>query len=187
VDAPLKKLPFDDMNELLFQGWAAKQYDIPTSEVGRGAIDSSQDVVTWEVNGKSYGALFVEDQLHDVEVRWASAVSPTIEQALECLGPPSSYSAFTLDAAHGPITELYLWYPDQGLFLDGGAPAGTAIKANFPLYRLTVTQPRPIEEMIQLGTVGGDALNALILRRVRPWPGSLENLEVTQEVLYPPE
>ena len=126
-----------------------------------------------------YIASFHEERkLMNIRVRWGNR-QPTLAQAIDCLGPPQHHvAAFVPDNL--PRLDLDLWYVEKGLVVSSYSfRRRTQLPAIQPEYRMnyfTVVAPGNLEQMVSNKHI--PSAHAYILCRLRPWPGSIEAIEV---------
>ncbi len=132
----------------------------------------------------SYSAWFGEErQLIAIRAYWRKPFA-TLFQVIDCLGAPDLYSArYELD--NEPQLDLQLWYVERGFsFNHYSYPRNKTHPPIKPAQRIdgfSVAAPLPFNRAFpDLYAAGGDPVrsaNALCL--IKPWPGSIEAIEVT--------
>ncbi len=131
----------------------------------------------------SYSAWFGEErQLEGIEASWRPFA--TLSQVIECLGAPDFYSGrYELD--HEPQLDFRFWYVDTGFsFRHYSYPRRRTHPPINPTQRIDgfhVAAPlRSRRAAPEIYTAGDDPArfaNALCL--IKPWPGSIEAIEIT--------
>ena len=134
--------------------------------------------------GSGYSAWFREDRrLFQIIVRWDNP-EPSIAQVIDCLGAPDFYEAYYEPVAEARSLELALWYVEKGLVVQNSSihyrERTPAVSPRQRLEHLIVGAPGDLEEMVRNVYTGGDdpSWQAYTLCLLRPWPGSVEEIEV---------
>ena len=135
-------------------------------------------------SGAAYSALFREERrLVKVDVRWQYP-QPTLSQVIDCLGFPQYYEAIFQSGLHSPHLVLGLWYTEKGLVVNHNSSdylePPPAIHPRLRMESFIVVAPGSPEQMVPNAyTKGYDpAIQAYGLCLLRPWPGSIEALEL---------
>lgn len=112
---------------------------------------------------------------------------PTLLQVLECLGPPAYHEATLYSGIESHFLTVTLWYTERGIVADGLTfPAlqhPPTIDAHFRIGMFTFVAPGELEEMILnagYAFVTADFPNYANCI-LKPWPGSIETVEVELE------
>ena len=131
-----------------------------------------------------YEAWFGEDRhLLGIEASWRHPFA-TLSQVLDCLGPPDLYSA-RFEADHEAQLNLNLWYVEKGFsFRHYSYPRAQRYQTVWPGQRIdnfSVTAPLPLSQAYPDPYTAGDdpALSASAMCPMKPWPGSIEAIELT--------
>lgn len=124
-----------------------------------------------------------------VAVSWSRKWAlPTLAQVIHCLGKPDYYvAAHVEDNTHW--LEFNLWYVEKGIAVKGSFDLhlfrAMAVRPETPMrnsatYELAgdfvVVEAGDLERMVS--DVYGSAFGAWKLCLIRPWPGSIEALEI---------
>lgn len=138
--------------------------------------------------GQTYRALFRRDRLlTQVEVWWGrSRLPPTLAQVIDCLGFPQYFeSVYTYGAGEAPFRlTLGLWYTEKGLVVNHTSFHNRVqlptIHPKQKMDSFFVVAPGPPEQMVRDVYTLGDqpSVHAYGLCVLRPWPGSIEAIEV---------
>ena len=135
-------------------------------------------------SGSGHSAWFREDRrLFQITVRWDDP-KPSLTEVIDCLGFPDYYEAFFEQGIHARNLRLALWYVDKGLVVFHSSihyrERTPAVSPRQPLEYLIVVAPGNLEEMARNVYRNGDdpAWQAYTLCLLRPWPGSIEEMEV---------
>ena len=130
-----------------------------------------------------------EGKLLRVAVSWSrERAPPTLAQMIDCLGTPDYYAAAHVkDRSHW--LEFTLWYVEKGIAVKGSFDLNLfrpmAVRPETPMrnsatYELpgsfVVVEAGDLEQMVS--DVYGSALQAWKLCLIRPWPGSIEAVEI---------
>lgn len=134
--------------------------------------------------GAAYSALFREERrLIKVDVLWQDP-QPTLTQVIDCLGFPEYYEAIFQPATEGRHLRLGLWYTEKGLVVNHDSfdyrepPPAIHPKLRMDGF-IVVTAGDPEQMAPNVYTVGyKPAIQAYGLCVLRPWPGSIEAIEI---------
>ena len=140
------------------------------------------------------------EKLMHIVVNWSRRISsmPTLAQVLDCLGTPDYYSAALVEDGWNHWFKFDLWFMEQGLFVQGSfnvkggaSPTGaeafpTAIRPETLMGSIAthallgdVIAVAPTQDIAQMvSDVYGTSLLAWELCLIRPWPGSIEAIEI---------
>ena len=143
--------------------------------------------VIWQDFGDEYdiqfSALFRKEQsLFQIFTQWYP--EPTLAQIVGCLGYPEYYEASYTQGVDSPMLSLAFWYVKRGFIIEHvslhSQEQPPAIDAEYRIDRLTVVAPGEREEMVvnAFKLVDNQNLLAYGLCVLRPWPGSIEAIEV---------
>ena len=163
--------------------WGIEQEQIRYESTWRSDL-----AVQWNssISGRNvlYSAWFGEErQLLGIDASWRKPFA-TLSQVIDCLGAPDLYSArYELD--NEPQLDLSLWYVERGFsFRHFSYPRrrpDPPIQAGQRIDSFSVVAPlaldRAFPDLYAAGTDPVRSANALCL--IKPWPGSIEALEVT--------
>lgn len=170
-------------------------WEIDKDQVHIPSAELSEDVrMYWskQIDGEEgvrYRAIFrLDRQLTRIEARWSrSRLPPTLAQVIDCLGSPQYYeSVYTYGAGEAPRRlVLGLWYTAKGLVVyhtsfHNRVDRLPAIHPNQWMDSFIVVAPGVPEQMVPNVHTGGDNLeiDAYGLCVLKPWPGSIEAMEV---------
>ena len=155
--------------------------------------DGKNVVVRWLVEfsdeaDPAYAAHYHKDRrFSSVFFHWRSR-KPTITQVIGCLGDPEFYAAYYYQGVEVRALKVDLWYVEKGFVLRGATfhgqePSPQEISPDFPMALFTATRSGDLERMIEL--MYGSEVLALLLCPIRPWAGSIEELEVESYIQNP--
>ena len=135
-------------------------------------------------SGSGHSAWFREDRiLYRIWIAWDNP-KPTLSQVINCLGFPDFYEAYFEQGPHARGLVLNLWYGEKGLIVSRFSihyrESTPAISPRHRMESFTVVAPGSLEEMARNASGGSDdpSWQAYILCLLRPWPGSIEEMEV---------
>ncbi|HRJ42770.1 MAG TPA: hypothetical protein PL105_12870 [Caldilineaceae bacterium] len=183
----MRPLPFD----VIFKETSVDSLEAQirnVSDLGAVVIQvSPQDrmedvVVDWNGSLGRYYALFREGRLTKIDMEWYG-MKPTIGQVVDCLGPPEFYHAIYRQD-HTRNVQIALWYIDRGVVFDGYAaytqPDLPRISSGFELGQVSIAMPSRIDELVSdvYSVSYVPNVYAYALRILKPWPGSIEAIEV---------
>ena len=142
-------------------------------------------VIQWQVEfhdgaDPRYTAHFHEDwKLSYIYFMWWNR-KPTLAQVIDCLGFPEHYAAYYEQGVEARALKVDLWYVDKGFVVEGysfhGQDQPPEIRPEYRMSAFDATIPGDLERMIS--TMHISAVHAYILCLLRPWPGSIEVIEV---------
>ena len=108
--------------------------------------------------------------------------TPTLSRAIDCLGEPEHYIAFTVVAPDNPFLHLDLVYPDRGIVVHyfGGYTA-EPIHPDMQIVYMSVVASGATEEVVQatysIGAFERQQFGYATCL-LKAWPGSFEAIEV---------
>lgn len=188
---PCSELQQDAFHHLLFGvqdpddilQWIGETYHISPQAVTRNSYSDGQRSLSWSVAGTRYLVWFRQEKLASVETRWQSAY-PTIGDALRCLDEPEMYHAEYRQLPEARELDFGVWYPAQGTSVFASQishePQPPVITRETKLTSMTITAPGPTKDVVTsayaLGYASG--VRDSVLQTLKPWPGSLEAIEV---------
>ena len=174
--------------------WGVKAWAIPIRSEASEDLWGSWYAVSTVLPGLSYRVLFDRaEKLLQVAGYWdwQEISRPTLAQVIGCLGSPEYYSAAFVEDRRDWI-KFSLWYVAKGFVIQGSSfrPVFTG-HSNWPSIEpgtlmggpsgpneghFYVVAPGNLERMA--AAVYGPALQAWELCLIRPWPGSIEAVEI---------
>lgn len=149
-----------------------------------GGLGYGLDRASWGdvKQGVFYSTLFREKQLQKFDVKFEPP--PTLTQVLDCLGPPEYYAAYEEATVETYSFILMLWYLEKG-FVVQHSSYYTLVRPTVDLsaqlmQNFFVVAPGTLEQMVlNVYTLGHDPdVQAWGLCVLRPWPGSIESIEI---------
>lgn len=184
----------EDYEDVVDRVWGVKAWTIPIR------IEEGEDLwgrwhaASPSVLGLNYRVLFDRgEKLQQVAGYWdwQKISRPTLEQAIGCLGFPDYYIAALVEDRYDWL-EFSLWYVEKGLVVHGssrrqvisGQSDWPTIKRGTLMGSYSRTQegsfmvvaPGNLERMA--AAVYGPYLKTWKLCLIRPWPGSIEEVEI---------
>ena len=173
--------------------WGVELWTIPLSQDGYTSHWGTWNADRSSSPGLSYRVQFDRAQkLLHVAANWGRTNSePTLAQVIDCLGTPEHYiAAFVEDRTW---LKFSLWYVEKGFVIRGSSSRlenfgrldwptikpGTLMRGGgyvHPNGGFIVVAAGDLEQMIS--AVHGPALLAWELCLIRPWPGSIEAIEI---------
>ena len=136
--------------------------------------------VSWTDKRKLSYSAYLDDQ-GIVKLRVWETNTPG-DQLLACLGQPSQYYADASWVEIGPVRDIHLFFPAQGIWADGrqyfrgdtDTKAIPVVDGQFPFDDLMIVKPQSVEQIINIGW--GDS-GPEILKRCKPWPDDWAKIE----------
>lgn len=130
----------------------------------------------------TYYAQFRQGRLSKFAVTLSQPL--TLAQTIGCLGTPEYYEAHLWQGTESPVMEMNIWYQNKGLVVRHTSfPTFVRQSAISPAQWMdsyTVVAPGTLEQMVKNAYNRGEdpAVQARGLCLLRPWPGSIEKMEV---------
>lgn len=162
-------------------------WDLDSARVQIEPMSEKGVVIQWQVEFHDgadlrYSAYFHEDsKLSSVFFQWWNR-KPTLALVIDCLGFPEHYAAYYKQDIEARSMNIDLWYTGKGFFVRGyslhGEVLPPAIRPEHRMDSFVATTPGELEHMISTMYDPTPAVLAKILCPLRPWPGSLEAIEV---------
>lgn len=137
--------------------------------------------VTWTDQRKlTYRAYLHDRQVIEVRV---DNTEMSGGQLLACLGQPEQYYADSSWIEPGPVRDIYLFFPRQGIMAKGRQTFRgkvdlkqiPGVDDQFPFDDLTIVKPQSVEQIVAVGW--GD-YGRVMLQKLRPWPGEWVKMEI---------
>ena len=173
----------DDVDDIVAK--IVKLWDLDSTRVQIEPMSEKGVVIQWQVEfhdgaDPRYTAHFHEDlKLTSVFFQWWNR-EPTLALVINCLGVPEHYAAYYEQGVEARALKVDLWYVDKGFIVRGfsfhGQDQPPRIGPEYRMDYFTATVPGKLERMIS--TMYDPKVLALILCPIRPWPGSIEAIEV---------
>ena len=143
--------------------------------------------ISWQVEfhdgaDPRYTAHFHEEmKLTAVSFHWWNR-KPTLALVIDCLGFPEHYAAYYRQDIEARSMAIDLWYTGKGFVVRGyslhGEVMPPVIRPEYRMDNFVATTPGDLEQMISTMYDTTPAVFARILCPIRPWPGSIEAIEV---------
>lgn len=160
-------------------------WDLDSARVRIVSMSEKSVVIQWQVEfddgaDPRYTARFHEDwKLSTVYFKWWNR-KPTLAQVIDCLGVPEHYAAYYEQGVEKRQLNIDLWYVDKGFVVQGysfhGQDQPPEIRSGYRMSAFNATVPGDLERMIS--TIHIPAVHAYVLCFLRPWPGSIDAIEV---------
>ena len=165
----------------------ARLWDLDSARVQIEPMSEKVVAVQWQVEfhdgaDPRYSASFHEDsKLTSVFFQWWNR-KPTLALVIDCLGFPEHYTAYYRQDIEARSMSIDLWYPGKGFVVGGysfhGGDLPPVIRPEYRMSNFVATTPGDLEQMISTMYDPTPAVFAKFLCPLRPWPGSLEAIEV---------
>lgn len=189
IPARLLDVPHNDFSSAVKQTYDLQDEHIIAGDYKDPRITWTSQI-RWQWTSAIYRAEFIEEQLAVIRAElWEDTI--TAESVVECFGAPEVYMAYQAVSGEGANLVLELWYPERGLGFRGTERVDWSTEATIsPRMRMQyiyVTHPGAIDEIAtKISPVVENSDNRLQL--LRPWTGSLQNLEVIRldSTILPP-
>jgi hypothetical protein len=166
--------------------WIKDTYKVPDDDI-RLLETIVGPQFDWRVNDKRYFAIIQGNKLVHVAIQ-SESQALTMGQVLTCFGSPEWYRATMHGAARGDLFFFELWYPAQGVFVEGGCRQGSFFSQCPPatpelkdlLAVIILVPPNPREQMVAdvFPQVKRQEVLDTKLNDLQAWPGSLEQLNI---------
>jgi hypothetical protein len=155
----------------------------------------------WREDGKEWFFNYDADRtLARVDVTRISEALPTGTRVIDCFGEPDLYEAI-IPIDQAPYLDVSLWYLDEGIILRsstriyGPSPPTATVTGDLAFSGAWYMKPGEAEEMLRTiyrfplhhrPTISARDLQSL-LRRIKPWPGSWEQVTIINCYATPEE
>ena len=179
----LRRLDFAPMDREGLHAWVSSTFAVPQSAIrGRRISGEPHSIIAadWSSEGNDYSAT-IDERLRSVKIRF-DASHPRVQDVLDCFGPPDFYRATYLEVLHTNDLYLELWYPGQGVVAQVrkavwlGQKVPPRLSGRDALDIITYTRSRDPAEMVTIAPIL--LLHSLDRYPLKPWPGSLEAIEI---------
>ena len=139
-----------------------------------------------------FSAQFRHDRLTRIQMFQWRLPEPALVQVIDCLGPPDYYHASYAAGIESTDVCIATWYVEKGIVISGcdfnfypWEHLLTIIPPGFRMDGLNVL-PAGLEEMARSFTYMERDGN-LMLCVLKPWPGSIEAIEIEEDIYAPCE
>ena len=184
VDSP------DDLIATVIKLWGFDRGHLRINDVQ----DSDNPGIGWSDNissglGATYSSTFRDGQLKLISFWW-TLPEPALTQVIECLGPPDYYSAAFGSTQEAISLDLNFWYTEKGFVVKGLASSqlagGKLPEVITPDFRmdLLMVLPKGLEQMAYSRDLGNPK-NGPYVCFLKPWPGSIEAIEIEDSLFDP--
>ena len=186
VPASLSSISFEKIDRNNVLTWVENEFGIKLS-----AVDIYDDVsggrsIVWKEDQKEFAAFFQSVNLTKITVTWTDH-KPTLQNILNCMGPPDSYRSTYKQDIEGRAFMLELWYSRKGAVvgltqlvrgMNNPPTIDETLQFDVSVFTKPGTTPRDIAEGIypQLGSSAISTLGPSL----RSWPSKLEEVHVDQ-------
>lgn len=137
----------------------------------------------WSFQGDRFSALFRNNRLTQIQVRWIDR-QPTLAEVVGCVGYPEQYHAIYKQFEVREL-DVSLWYLERGLVVGGYSFHSSQLQlpevsSDYKMTSFTIVSPGTPEQMTMDVYTDGDSpgVQAYALRLLKPWPGSLKEIRV---------
>jgi len=159
--------------------WLENNTQLTRDDVSISSIEDTT-MARWEENGSTYYTHFHDDKVKNIHIDW-KVLEPTLNDVLNCLGPPDLYYAEYSFRSGGTLF-IDLWYLDEGFLVPstqfGRQKQPIVIDENTIMNGIyyVATPSDAIEEM-------NEGLKPAIytqysLEVLEPWPGNWEDIVI---------
>lgn len=166
---------FDPMSPEEAQAWVDHTFDTTTSN---NSPESMYRLLNWATE-KQRWSMYLTERETTLSAYWEYD-RPALQEVLRCMGTPDYYRAF-LDPTPGPtLTQLELWYPRDGLrfFITLTEPASKFDSAA-AIKGVSYFKPGTVQEIMRsIAAEPSSEQYRRLLNSVKPWPGSLDDVEI---------
>ena len=179
LDDRLLRFPFGQLGLEKTELWIQDTYGVAPEKV---LLTTGAFYLRWNEGSRTFStAIYPEEHTEAMSVRQTDN-PPIVEEVLKCFGEPSYVYAYHDPTPDGPTyTVLQLWYTGLGVEFGSSVPAQLdAVNSRMPMSGVSYSRPSTINEMILARyevEPGSDEFQR-ILGRVKPWPGSLDQIVV---------
>ncbi len=175
VDERALSFSFDPMSPEEAEAWVIHTFGTTTSD---NSPESMYRLLNW-TSEKHRWSMYLTERETTLGAYWEYD-RPALREVLRCMGAPDYYRAF-LDSTPGPtLTQLELWYPRDGLrfFVTLTEPVSKFDSA-VAIKGVSYFKPGTVQEIMRpIAVEPSSAQYRRLLNSVKPWPGSLDEVEV---------
>ena len=159
--------------------WDLDESRLVLEESDTGA-DAWWQVVFPDGADPRYRALYNKElKLTSIFFKWWNR-TPTLNEVIDCLGFPEYYAAFYDQGVEAYHLSLNLWYVNKGFVVRGYSfhheEQPPSIGPEYRMRHFNATVPGDLERMLSHLHIA--VVHSYILCGIRPWPGSIEAIEV---------
>ena len=175
----------DDVDDIIAK--VVELWDLDSTQVQIEPMSEKSVVIQWQVEfhdgaDPRYSAHYHEElKLTSVFFQWWNR-EPALALVIDCLGVPDHYAAYYERGVEARALKVDLWYVDKGFLVRGfsfhGQDQPPGIGPEYRMDHFTATIPGDLERMISTMYDPKPKLLAAFLCIIRPWPGSIEAIEV---------
>lgn len=171
---------WEDIVARIIELWDLDKSHLKLEESDTGA-NAWWQVVFPDGADPRYRALYNKElRLTTIFFMWWNR-KPTLTQIIDCLGLPEFYAAYyERGGAETYTLNLTLWYVNKGFVVHGYSfhheEQPPSIEPEYRMQHFNATLPGDLEGMISKLHI--PATHAFFLCANRPWPGSIEEIEV---------
>jgi len=176
-----------------FREWVSRTYQLPNEAIAiegttaEAARRGTVSFVGWHTGNFQYVA-----QLGSrVVLRfWVSGTDAPTDSLLACLGASAWYFVSASGAESGVQRDIKMFFPDQGIALDGwyyvpfGAQARLPANSDHLSWDLIIMKPGSVEQLVSDYYDYDPAQARDVLQQIKPWPGEWAQIEFPP---YPPK
>lgn len=175
-EVSLRLLPLSELDREMLAQWVKEHYQV--DEVRRIASAGGVEEVSWKQPGKDYLARFRNDTFEFIGVTWAP-LQPTIDEILECFGPPDLYEASYRQDVEAMRFYMAFWYLREGVIVSTSRfrkeNKPPPITGDMTMTGLVLVPPGTAAEMVRYYPV---EVRPAVLKSLQPWPGTVERIVV---------
>lgn len=181
----------DDVVARIAELWHLDSSQVQTEQLSEKGVAIQWQVVFPDGADPRYSARFHEElRLTSILFMWWYR-KPTLAQVLECLGTPEFYAAYYEQGVEAHALKLHLWYVDKGYVVQGASfhheEQPPSIGPEYRMRYFNATVPGDLERMLSTMYNIKPAVLAGFLCLTRPWPGSIEKIEVESLLVTDPQ
>lgn len=183
TDARPQSLPWVESSIPVFKDWIKSHYILQDSAIKETVYYDKSQGLEWNSESRDYSLEL--HQLKRLHVSWQTKPL-RIADIIKCLGKPSLYQAETGSDSGGPVHQLFLWYPEQGLVVGAGMRGGSPnFSETSQMEYMIFVKPAPMSDMLMAVFQGGGWKVLMRETSVKPWPGKVDSLEFHREYGLP--
>ena len=175
----------EDMDDIVAK--TVRLWDLDSARVQIEPMSEKGVVIQWQVEfhdgaDPRYSAYFQDDsKLSSVFFMWWHR-KPTLALVIDCLGFPEYYVAYYRQDIEARSMTIELLYTGKGFVVRGHSLHGEilppVIRPEYRMDNFVATKPGDLEQMVSTLYDPTPAALDEILCPLRPWPGSIEAIEV---------
>ena len=169
-----------------FRDWVSRTYQLPSEAVTleaatlEAAKRGTVSVVRWHTDNFQYVAPMGDRAIRLLVVDGTLAPADSL---ISCLGESAWYFVSSSGVESGVQRTIELFFPDQGIALDGwyyvpfGIQSRPPVNGDLLFWHIVFMKPGSVEQVVNDFYDYDPALARDVLQKIKPWPGEWAKIE----------